>query len=68
MQLDYELEVAFFVGPANNLGDPIPVKTADQHIFGIVLMNDWSGMVDVDGSRWIDSYCMLSVITVTGCW
>lgn len=43
--LDYELEVAFFVGPANNLGDAIPVQTADQHIFGIVLMNDWSGMV-----------------------
>lgn len=33
---------AFFVGPGNNLGEPIPVAKADEHIFGMVLMNDWS--------------------------
>lgn len=40
--LDYELEVAFFVGSGNELGKPIRVDQAQDHIFGIVLMNDWS--------------------------
>ena len=41
--LDIELEMAFFTGPGNKLGQPIPVDKADEHIFGFVLMNDWSG-------------------------
>lgn len=40
--LDFELEMAFFVGPGNNLGEPIPVEKAHEHIFGMVVMNDWS--------------------------
>ncbi|XP_018416865.1 PREDICTED: fumarylacetoacetase [Nanorana parkeri] len=40
--LDIELEMAFFVGPGNNLGEPIPIQKAEEHIFGMVLMNDWS--------------------------
>ncbi|KAE8618655.1 hypothetical protein XENTR_v10009438 [Xenopus tropicalis] len=40
--LDIELEMAFFVGPGNPLGKPIPIHKADEHIFGMVLMNDWS--------------------------
>uniref|UniRef100_A0ABI7ZPT5 Fumarylacetoacetase n=1 Tax=Felis catus TaxID=9685 RepID=A0ABI7ZPT5_FELCA len=40
--LDMELEMAFFVGPGNNLGEPIPISRAHEHIFGMVLMNDWS--------------------------
>ncbi|KAL3211243.1 hypothetical protein MRX96_036584 [Rhipicephalus microplus] len=40
--MDFELEMAFFVGPANKLGDPVPVQQAHDHIFGMVLMNDWS--------------------------
>jgi len=40
--LDYELEVALFIGPGNKLGDPIPINSAEDHMFGIVLMNDWS--------------------------
>lgn len=47
--LDYELEVAFFVGSGNELGSPIPVAETDKHIFGLVLMNDWSGM-DIGGA------------------
>ena len=39
---DYELETAFLVGPGNPLGSPIPVTNAADHIFGLVLMNDWS--------------------------
>jgi fumarylacetoacetase len=40
--LDYELEVGFFAGPGNALGQPIPIADAEQHIFGLCLLNDWS--------------------------
>ena len=39
---DYELETAFLIGPGNSLGTPIPIDKAADHIFGLVLMNDWS--------------------------
>ena len=41
-ELDFELETAFFVGPPNELGEPVPIAQAAEHIFGLVLMNDWS--------------------------
>ncbi|XP_028812183.1 fumarylacetoacetase [Denticeps clupeoides] len=41
-QMDIELEMAFFVGAGNKLGEPIPIEKAHEHIFGMVLMNDWS--------------------------
>jgi fumarylacetoacetase len=40
--LDYELEVGFFLSHGNELGEPIPVSGAWRHIFGFVLVNDWS--------------------------
>ncbi|XP_063226337.1 fumarylacetoacetase isoform X2 [Bacillus rossius redtenbacheri] len=41
--MDFELEVAFFVGgPPTSLGQPVPISQAQDHIFGMVLMNDWS--------------------------
>src|SRR6201987_3089862 len=40
--LDYELEMAFLIGPGNSLGQPVPLDRATDHIFGLVLMNDWS--------------------------
>jgi len=40
--LDYEVEVGVFVGPGNELGAPIPVAEAEEHIFGVCLLNDWS--------------------------
>src|SRR5438132_11329401 len=40
--LDFELETAFFIGPGNSLGQPVSIDQAEDHIFGIVLMNDWS--------------------------
>jgi fumarylacetoacetase len=42
-KMDFELEVAFIVGVGNELGQPIPVDKAEDHIFGMVIMNDWSG-------------------------
>ena len=47
--LDFELEMAFFVGPGNELGQPISVKNAHEHIFGMVVMNDWSAR---DVQKW----------------
>lgn len=40
--LDYELEVGMFIGAGNLLGEPIPIGHAEQHIFGLCLLNDWS--------------------------
>ena len=40
--LDIELELGFFVGPGNALGEPIAIAEASRHIFGFVLVNDWS--------------------------
>jgi fumarylacetoacetase len=40
--LDIELEVGFVTGPSNALGEPIPIRRARDHIFGLVLVNDWS--------------------------
>lgn len=47
--LDYELEVGFFVGPGNQLGEPVSISEAADHIFGLCLLNDWSAR---DIQRW----------------
>ncbi|MGE0349127.1 fumarylacetoacetase [Hydrogenophaga sp.] len=41
-RLDYELEMGFYVGPGNAMGTPIPLTEAEDHIFGMCLLNDWS--------------------------
>jgi fumarylacetoacetase len=41
-KLDIELELGFIVGVPNRLGEAIPCEQAEQHIFGMVLLNDWS--------------------------
>ena len=41
-RLDYELELGVFVGQGNALGEPIPIEQAEEHAFGLVLLNDWS--------------------------
>jgi len=40
--LDYEMELGFFVGQGNEMGRPIPIADAESHIFGVCLVNDWS--------------------------
>ncbi|QNI35672.1 fumarylacetoacetase [Edaphobacter albus] len=40
--LDFELELAFYVGQSNLLGSPILIDRAQQYIFGLSLLNDWS--------------------------
>jgi fumarylacetoacetase len=41
-KLDYELELAVWIGPGNPLGEPVPIGQAADHIFGLGLVNDWS--------------------------
>ena len=41
-RLDYELEVGIFVGRGNALGAAVPLGEAEQHVFGLCLLNDWS--------------------------
>ena len=41
-RLDYELEVGIFIGPGNELGQSVYVEEAEDHIFGLCLLNDWS--------------------------
>jgi fumarylacetoacetase len=48
-ELDFELEVGFFIGPGNRMGEPIAIESAADHIFGLVLVNDWSAR---DIQRW----------------
>lgn len=48
-KVDFELEMAFITTDANQLGEPIPAKDAEEYIFGLVLFNDWSAR---DIQRW----------------
>ena len=46
--LDMELELGAIVGVGNPMGEPIPIAEADDHLFGFVLVNDWSAR-DIQG-------------------
>ena len=41
-RLDYELELGIFVGTPNALGEPVTIEDAEDHVFGMALLNDWS--------------------------
>jgi fumarylacetoacetase len=41
-RLDIELEAGFVIGAPSEMGEPVPVERALDHIFGMVLVNDWS--------------------------
>lgn len=41
-RLDYEAEIGCFCGPGNPLGQTIPIGSAEAHLFGLCLVNDWS--------------------------
>ena len=42
VRLDFELEMAVYVGASNALGERVPLEQAEEHIFGMGLLNDWS--------------------------
>ena len=41
-RLDYELELGIFIGKGSQLGTPISMADAEQHVFGVSMFNDWS--------------------------
>lgn len=47
-RMDIELELGVFIGTGNALGRPIAITEAEQHVFGICLLNDWSAR-DIQG-------------------
>jgi fumarylacetoacetase len=47
-RLDYELELGIWIGRGNDLGHPIPIGEAPDHIAGYCLLNDWSAR-DIQG-------------------
>jgi fumarylacetoacetase len=47
-RLDYELELGIFIGRGNELGSPIPIESAEDHFFGLCILNDWSAR-DIQG-------------------
>ena len=47
--VDFELETAFITTDANVMGENIPIAAAEDHIFGMVLLNDWSAR---DMQKW----------------
>ncbi|NLP59060.1 fumarylacetoacetase [Lutibacter sp. B1] len=47
--LDMEIETAFITTSANNLGERIPIEEAEEYIFGVVLLNNWSAL---DIQKW----------------
>jgi fumarylacetoacetase len=48
VRLDVELEAGFVIGVPSRLGEPVPVERALEHVFGMVLVNDWSAR-DIQG-------------------
>ncbi len=48
-QIDYECEVGAFIGQTNALFTPVPIAEAEEHLFGLCLLNDWSAR---DIQRW----------------
>ncbi len=67
--LDYELELGFFVGPGNDQGEPIPMRCAAEHIFGIVILIDWSAR---DVQKWeyqpLGPFCAKNFATTISPW
>ena len=41
-RLDFEMEVGVYVGPGNAAGTTVPLEAAEEHVFGLCLLNDWS--------------------------
>jgi fumarylacetoacetase len=68
-RLDYELELGFWVGPGNGVGEPIPIASASSHIAGYCLLNDWSAR---DFQAWeyqpLGPFLSKNFATTISCW
>ena len=47
-RLDLELELGVYIGPGNGMGQPVGIDEAENHVFGLCLLNDWSAR-DIQG-------------------
>lgn len=68
-RLDLELELGFVVGTPSRLGEPVPVEEALEHVFGVVLVNDWSAR-DIQGWEYqpLGPFLGKSFATSIGAW
>jgi fumarylacetoacetase len=68
-RLDIELEVGFVIGVPSALGEPVPVERALDHVFGIVVVNDWSAR-DIQGWEYqpLGPFLAKSFATSVGHW
>jgi fumarylacetoacetase len=67
--LDFELEVGFVVGAGNTLGEPIAADDADRHVFGVVLVNDWSARdIQLFESQPLGPFLAKSFLTTVSPW
>lgn len=68
-QLDHELEVGFVCGGGPDLGEPIHARGAARHVFGVVLVNDWSARdVQAFESRPLGPFVGKSFATTMSTW
>jgi fumarylacetoacetase len=68
-RLDIELELGFVVGVPTALGEPVPVDTALDHLFGITLLNDWSARdLQLWESRPLGPFLAKSFATTIAAW
>jgi fumarylacetoacetase len=55
-QMDVEMEFAFFVGEGIQRFQRVSIEEAEDHIFGVVLLNDWSSMASTLVDRFIEEH------------
>jgi fumarylacetoacetase len=68
-RLDYELEIGAFVGAGNSWGSAIPIGDAEDHLFGLCLLNDWSARdVQVWESQPLGPFLAKSFATTISPW
>jgi fumarylacetoacetase len=68
-RLDVELELGFVIGVPSRLGEPVPVGRAIEHVFGVVLVNDWSARdIQAWESRPLGPLLGKSFATSIGAW
>ncbi|MEM7280655.1 MAG: fumarylacetoacetase [Pseudomonadota bacterium] len=68
-KLDYEMELGIVMGAGNRLGEPIKIEEAEQHVFGVCLLNDWSARdIQAWESRPLGPFLGKSFITSISPW
>lgn len=67
--LDFEIELGFVLGPSTALGHPVPMEAAHDHVFGVVVLNDWSARdIQAFESLPLGPFCGKSFLTTVSTW